>query len=150
MGKEFKNRKAFHDYFFLEEFEAGIVLSGTEIKSIRAGKVSFKDSYARIDDGEIWLYNLHISPYEKGNVFNHEPERKRKLLLKKREIHKLIKKVEEKGLTLIPKKIFINDRGYAKVILAIAKGKKLYDKRETLRRKDEERDRQRRQKNGYR
>jgi len=148
MIREFKNRKAFHDYYFLEELESGIVLTGTEIKSIRAGKVSFKDSYARIENGEVWLYNLHISPYDKGNVFNHEPERKRKLLLKRKEIQKLSKKVEEKGMTLIPKKIFINNRGLAKIILAVAKGKKLYDKRETLRRKDEERDWERRKKDG--
>jgi len=148
MIREFKNRKAFHDYYFLEELESGIVLTGTEIKSIRAGKVSFKDSYARIENGEVWLYNLHISPYDKGNVFNHEPERKRKLLLKRKEIQKLSKKVEEKGMTLIPKKIFINNRGLAKIILAVAKGKKLYDKREILRRKDEERDWERRKKDG--
>ena len=133
----FRNRKASRNYFFIQELEAGIVLKGTEIKSIRAGKLSFKDSYGKIENGEIWLYNLHISSYEHSGAFGHEPERKRKLLLNKREIRKLIQKVEEKGFTLIPKEIYINEKGLVKVKLAVARGKRLYDKRESIRKKDE-------------
>lgn len=144
--KMIKNKKAFHNYFFLLEMEAGIVLKGSEIKSIRGGKLSFKDSYGRIEKGEIWLYNFHISPYEHSGRFNHEPERKRKLLLNKREIKKITQQVEEKGLTLVPKGIYINDKGLAKVLLAVAKGKKLYDKRETIKKRDEEREIQRKSK----
>ena len=134
-----KNRKASHEYFFLEEYEAGIALKGTEIKSIRAGKVNFKDSYAKIENDGMWLYNLHISPYEHAAHFNHDPERKRKLLLTKREIHKLKKKVEEQGYTLIPKNLYINKKGLAKLTLALSKGKKDYDKRDSIKKKDEER-----------
>lgn len=136
----FKNRKAAHNFFFVEEVEAGIVLMGTEIKSIRAGKINFKDSYARIQNDEVWLYNLHISPYTHASTFNHEPERIRKLLLNKREIKRLKKKVEERGMTLVPKELYINENGLAKVVLALAKGKKLYDKREVLQKKDEARE----------
>ncbi|MCK4653171.1 MAG: SsrA-binding protein SmpB [Candidatus Cloacimonetes bacterium] len=136
----FRNRKASRNYFFIQELEAGIVLEGTEIKSIRAGKLSFKDSYGKIENGEIWLCNLHISSYEHSGAFGHEPERKRKLLLNKREIRKLTQKVEEKGFTLIPKEIYINEKGLVKVKLAIARGKRLYDKRETIRKKDELKD----------
>jgi SsrA-binding protein len=139
-----RNKKASHDYYFIQEWEAGIVLQGTEIKSIKQSKVNFKDSYARIENGEIWLYNLHISPYEHGNINNHEPERKRKLLLQKREIKKMTSKVEEKGMTLVPKDIYINDKGLAKLTLALAKGKRLYDKRDVLQKKDEMREQQRR------
>ena len=135
--KIFRNRKAAHNFFFIQDFEAGIVLKGTEIKSIRAGKLSFKDSYGKIEDGEIWLINLHISSYEHYGAFDHDPERKRKLLLNKREIRKIRQNIEEKGMTLVPKEIYINDKGLAKVKLAIAKGKRNYDKRETLRKKDE-------------
>ena len=135
--KIFKNRKAAHNYYFFQELEAGIILKGTEIKSIRAGKLSFKDSFAKIENNEIWLHNLHISVYEKGNIFNHDPERKRKLLLNRREIKKLKYQVEERGMTLIPKDFYINDVGLAKMTLALARGKKLYDKRDTLRKKDE-------------
>ncbi|OPX28838.1 MAG: SsrA-binding protein [Candidatus Cloacimonas sp. 4484_143] len=134
--KIFKNRKASHNFFFVQEFEVGIVLMGTEIKSIRAGKISFKDSYARIEDNEIWLHNLHISPYDKADHFNHDAERKRKLLLNKREIKKITIQVEEKGLTLVPKNLYINDNGLVKITLAVAQGKKLYDKREALQKKD--------------
>ncbi|HCX72324.1 MAG TPA: SsrA-binding protein [Candidatus Cloacimonas sp.] len=144
--RKFRNKKAFHNYYFLEELEAGIALKGTEIKSIRAGKISFKDSYARVEDDEVWLYNLHISPYSHAGNFNHEPERKRKLLLHKREIRKLKKKVEERGMTLVPKELFINEDGLAKVVLTVAKGKKLYDKREVLQKKDEAREMQRKMK----
>ena len=145
----FKNRSAGHHYFFINELEAGIVLSGTEIKSIRAGKVSFKDSYARIDEGELWLVNLHISPYDKGNIYNHDPERKRKLLMKKHEIRRLQKKMEEQGLTLVPKELYINDKGLCKVNIALAKGKKVYDKREDIQKKDLIRERERKEKNPY-
>jgi SsrA-binding protein len=145
--KIFKNRKAYHNYFFLQEFEAGIVLQGTEVKSVRSGKLNFKDSFARIEDNEIWLYHMHISVYERGSYSNHEPERKRKLLLNRREIKKIMKYTEEKGMTLIPKEVLINDKGLVKVNVAIAKGKKTYDKRDTLKEKDALRDAQRRMKN---
>ena len=143
---EFTNRKAQHDYFFVQEIEAGIVLKGTEIKSIRLGKVNFKDSYARIDDGEVWLYNLHISPYEKTTYFNHEPTRKRKLLLHKSEIKRLKIKVDQDGMTLVPKAIFINENSKCKVMLALAKGKKSYDKRDTIQAKDLKRETERKEK----
>lgn len=143
--KLFRNRAASHNFFFVDELETGIVLKGTEIKSIRAGKINFKDSYARIEKGEVWLYHLHISPYEKGNIFNHNPERKRKLLLNKREIKKLSKKVEEQGFTLVPKELYINDEGRCKLTLAVAKGKKLYDKREDIKKKDIEREHKRKE-----
>jgi SsrA-binding protein len=145
--KIFNNRKAAYNYFFLHEFEAGIVLQGTEIKSIREGRLNFKDSFAKIENHEVWLYNLHISPYEQGSYFNHEPERKRKLLLNRREIRKMSKFVEEKGMTLIPKAIFINDNNLAKVKLVVAKGKRTFDKRDSLQKKDEMREVQRRIKN---
>lgn len=141
--KEFKNRKASHNYFFVQEFEAGIVLLGTEIKSIRAGKISFKDSYAQIDNGEVWLHNLHISPYSHGGYANHEPERVRKLLLNHREIIKIQRKVEEQGMTLVPKNLYINGLGKAKLTLCLAKGKRLYDKREVMQEKTTKRENER-------
>lgn len=141
--RSLKNKKAEHDYFLLQIYEAGIVLTGTEVKSIRAGKLNFKDSYARIESGEVWLYNLHISVYEQGSYMNHEPERKRKLLLHQREIRKLYLKLEEKGYTLIPTEIFINEKGLVKINLALAKGKHKYDKREALRQKEELRESER-------
>lgn len=131
----FENRKAKFEYFFVQEWEAGIALVGTEIKSIRDGKLNFKDSYARIIDNEVWLYNLHISPYEKGSFFNHEAERKRKLLLHKKEIKKMKSKIDEQGMTLVPKKIYVNEKGKCKVIIALAKGKKNFDKRDSLQEK---------------
>ena len=141
--KTFINRSAKHDYFFEEVIEAGIVLVGTEIKSIRKGNLNFKDSFAKIEKGEVWLYNLHISHYDKGNIYNHAPERKRKLLLNKREIRKLAKKTEEQGYTLVPRDIYINDEGLCKVSLALAKGKKLYDKREDIQKRDLQREEER-------
>lgn len=138
-----KNRKALHEYFVIQKFEAGIALVGTEIKSIRAGKLNFKDSYAKVDKGECWLMTLHISPWEKASFFNHQAERPRRLLLHKNEINRLKSKVEEQGMTLIPLEIYINEQGFCKVSLALAKGKKLYDKRESLQKKDMERDRAR-------
>lgn len=133
------NKRAFHEYTILEKFQAGIVLTGTEIKSVRAGKVNLKDSFAKIEKGEAWLYKSHISPYEMGNIYNHEPERKRKLLLTKLEIRKLTDKMKGTGETLVPLKMYITG-GWAKVELGLAKGKKLHDKRETIAAKDVKRD----------
>lgn len=147
--KLFKNKKAIFNYFIVQEIEAGIVLQGTEIKSIRAGKINFKDSYARIENNEIWLYNLHIGIYEQGSYYNHEPERKRKLLLNRAEIRKLIIKTEEKGNTLVPTQLYINDNGIAKVKIALATGKRKFDKRDSIQKKDEERSIQRSLKNNF-
>ena len=133
------NRAAAHEYHLLERFEAGLVLTGTEVKSIRGGQVNLKDSFAQIRNGEAWLFNCHISPYEYGNRQNHDPLRTRKLLLHAQEIRRLTGKVEEKGFTLIPTKIYLN-KGRIKCEIALAKGKKLYDKRETERRKDADRE----------
>jgi SsrA-binding protein len=131
-----KNKKASHDYEFLEKFIAGIILSGTEIKSIRLGKATIADSYCLFENGELYLRGMHISEYWWGNLNNHDPLRDRKLLLKSRELRKIERKVKETGLTIIAIKVFINERGLAKAEIAIAKGKKEYDKRETLKRKD--------------
>jgi len=129
-----QNRKAWHDYEILDTYEAGLVLQGSEVKSLREGRASLKDSYAKIEDGEVFLLNFHISPYPQAGQFNHDPLRPRKLLLHKREIKRLIGKTTERGLTLIPLKVYFS-RGYAKVELAVAKGKRLYDKREELKRR---------------
>jgi len=134
------NRRARYDYFILETYEAGIALTGTEVKSLRKGKASLQDSFARVEKGELVLYDLHISPYEAGNIFNHEPKRPRRLLMHKQEIMRLYGKLREKGLTLIPLKIYFNERGLAKVELALAKGKKLYDKREAAAERDAQRE----------
>ncbi len=131
------NRKARHEYHILETWEAGLVLRGPEVKSLRAGKVSFQDAFARIEGGEVWLYSLHIAPYEQANRENVDPTRTRKLLLRSSEIRKLVGSVEEKGNTLIPLDIYFR-RGYAKVTLALARGKKLHDKREKLKRRTQE------------
>jgi SsrA-binding protein len=141
--KSIKNRKAEHEYYIVQTLEAGIVLTGTEIKSIRAGKVNFKDSYAKVENGECWLMNLHISPWEKASFFNHDPERKRKLLLNRHEIKRLKAKTDEQGMTLVPLEMYINENGICKVKLALAKGKHSYDKRETLQKKDLEREKER-------
>ncbi len=133
------NKKAFHDYFILEKIEAGICLLGTEVKSLREGRINLKDSYAAIRDGEPWLINCHISPYSHGNRENHEPARTRKLLLHSGEIRKLIGKTQEKGLTLIPLRVYLV-RGKVKIELGLARGKKLYDKRESERRKESDRE----------
>lgn len=133
------NRKAFHDYFIQESMEAGIVLLGTEVKSIRDGRINLKDSFARLEKGELYLYNCHISPYRHGNIANHEPMRRRKLLLKKREIDRYIGQTQIKGLTLIPLKVYFK-RGWVKVELGLAKGKNLYDKRETEAKKTAQRE----------
>ncbi len=132
------NRKARHEYFIEETYEAGIALTGTEVKSIRQGKVNVKDSYASIEKGEVFLNNMHISPYEQGNIFNVDPLRKRKLLLHKREIRKLMVATTQKGYTLVPLSVYIKD-GLVKIELAVAKGKKLYDKREDIAKRDAER-----------
>lgn len=134
-----ENRKAYHDYFVEEKLEAGIKLTGTEIKSIRNGRVNLKDSFARVEDGEVWLYQMHISPYEQGNRFNHDPLRKRKLLLHKSEINKLMGKVQQEGLTLVPTKIYLK-RGLAKIELGVCRGKKLYDKRQEIAKRDAKRE----------
>lgn len=136
------NRKARHDYHIEETYEAGIVLTGTEIKSIRAGRVNIRDSYARVENGEVFLLNAHISPYEQGNRYNHDPLRPRKLLLNKREIRQLHSKTQEKGLTLIPLRIYLKN-GRAKLELAVARGKKLYDKREDIAARDAKREMER-------
>lgn len=129
------NRKAYHDYHIDESITCGIILTGTEVKSIRSGKVQLKDSFARIENGEAWLYNCHISQYQFGNRFNHPPLRRRKLLLKKRELLKLYGKIKEKNYALVPLKIFFSGN-WAKLELALAKGKKQYDKRERLKKKE--------------
>lgn len=140
------NKKAYHDFFIEETYEAGIVLTGTEIKSVRQGKVSIKESYARIRDGEMMLYGMNISPYEQGNRFNVDPLRERKLLLHKQEIRKLIGQTTLKGLTIVPLKVYINEEGRAKVEIGLARGKKNYDKREDIAKRDAKRDMERRMK----
>ncbi|MGC2873742.1 SsrA-binding protein SmpB [Ihubacter sp. rT4E-8] len=130
------NKKARHDYFIEEVYEAGIVLTGTEIKSVRAGKVSIKESYAKIEKGEMWIYGMNISPYEQGNRFNVDPLRARKLLLHKQEIRKLIGYTTMKGMTLVPLNMYINEDGRAKMEVAVARGKKNYDKRDDMAKKD--------------
>lgn len=130
-----RNKKARHDFFIEETLEAGIELAGTEVKSIRSGKVNIKDSFARIDKGELYLYNMHISPYEKGNIYNRDPVRTRKLLVHKKEIRKLIGYTQQKGLTLVPLAVYIT-RGLVKIELAVARGKKHYDKRQDLAKRD--------------
>ena len=138
-----QNKKAFHDFFIEETFECGIELVGTEVKSLREGRVNLKDSYASVSNGEVYIKNMHISPYEKGNIFNKDPLRERKLLLHKYEILKLVGKIKEKGYSLIPTKVYLKN-SLVKVELALAKGKKLYDKREDIAKKDAKRDMDRR------
>jgi len=130
------NRKAFHDYHIEERLEAGIMLRGTEVKSLRDGLVNLRDSYASVNHGEVFLHNCHINPYSHGNIMNHEPLRTRKLLLHQKEITQLIGKTQQKGLTLIPLRIYFGPRGHAKVELALAKGKKQYDRRETIKERE--------------
>ncbi len=134
-----ENRKARHDYFIEETYETGIVLTGTEVKSLRAGKANLKDSYAQVENGEMFLFNMHISPYEQGNRYNVDPVRARKLLLHKGEISRLFGKVKQQGLTLVPLKVYFK-RGRAKVELSLARGKKTFDKREALAEKDAKRE----------
>jgi SsrA-binding protein len=137
------NRRARHEYFILESYEAGIALRGTEVKSLRKGDGNLNDAYAMLVNGEVWLFNMHISPYEHGNINNHEPRRERKLLLTKKEIRRLIGRTTEKGLTLIPLRVYFKG-GRAKIELALAKGKKMYDKREDVKRREHEREMERR------
>ena len=142
------NRKAFHDYTIFEKFVAGIVLTGTEIKSIRENAINLKDSFCKIEDNEIFLYNCHISPYEQGNRYNHEAERTRKLLLTKKEILKMHSKIKKDGYTIVPLEVFIT-KGFAKVEIGLAKGKKLHDKRDDIAKKDQKREMDRARKNSY-
>jgi SsrA-binding protein len=139
-----KNKKAWHEYFLVEQFTAGIMLLGTEIKSIREGKVNLTDSYCAFEGNELYLLNAHISEYKFGNQFNHIAKRARKLLLNRQELKKIIGKTREKGLTIVPIELFINEKGLCKVTISIAKGKKMYDKRETLKTKDNKREMDRR------
>jgi SsrA-binding protein len=142
------NKRAYHEFHILEKFEGGMVLSGTEVKSLRMGKVQMADAFARIEQGEVWIYNMHISPYTHGNIYNVDPLRRRKVLLKKTEISRLLGKTREKGLTVIPLKLYwLGD--WAKVELGLAKGKQLHDKRDTIAKKDQERDMQRTLKETY-
>ncbi len=133
------NKKALRDYNILERIEAGIELKGCEVKSLRRGSINFKDSFARIEDGEVLLYHTHISPYAEASYLNVEPERVRKLLLHKRQIIKLWQNVSQKGLTLVPLRVYFNDRGIAKIELALCKGKKQYDRRDTIKRREQDR-----------
>lgn len=133
-----QNKKARHDYSILDTIEAGMVLQGTEIKSVRNSRINLKDGFVRIRNGEAYLYNVHISPYDQGNIFNHDPLRTRKLLLHKKQIQKLANEAKNPGTTIVPLKVYIKD-GFAKVLIGLAKGKREYDKRETLKRKDQER-----------
>ncbi len=137
------NKKAYRDYFFTEKWECGIALTGGEVKSLRAAEVTFTDSFARLEKEEVYLHNLHITPYLQASYLNDSPDRPRKLLLHKKEIRKIMGYVAQKGLALIPTKIYFNNRGFAKVEIALGKGKKLYDKRETVKKRDIDRDIQR-------
>lgn len=134
------NKKAFRDYFLEEKWECGIELKGGEVKSVRAGEVNFKDSFALPEGEEVFLYNLHISPYAQAGVWEEDSDRRRKLLLHKREIKKILGKTTQKGLTLIPTRIYFNNHGFVKVEIALARGKRLYDKRETVKKRDVQRD----------
>ena len=136
------NKKAYFDYFIEDKYEAGVALHGTEVKSIRMGKCSIKESYIKIENGEVFIYGMHISPYEKGNIFNKDPLRVRKLLLHRYEINKLMGKVAEKGYTVVPLKVYLKD-SLVKMEIGLARGKKLYDKRETLAKKDQKREAER-------
>lgn len=144
-----QNRRASHDYFIEETYEAGLVLKGTEIKSVRAGKVSIQDAHARVINGEVFVINMHIAPYEQGNQFNHDPVRTRKLLLHKTEINRLVGATQRDGYTLVPLRVYIKN-GYAKLLIGLGKGKKKYDKREDLKRKQMQRDIDRAMKEAYR
>ena len=136
------NKKASHDYFILDTYEAGIALAGTEVKSLRMGKCSIKEAFIRIENGEIFIYGMHISPYEKGNIFNKDPLRVRKLLLHKSEINKLLGKIKEKGMAIVPLRVYFSG-SLVKVEIGLAKGKKLYDKRDDIAKKDQKREAER-------
>src|SRR6267154_1243976 len=137
---DLKNRQAFHEYFIDTRYVAGLVLLGTEVKSLREGKASFNDSYCLIDQGELWLKSFHIAEYSHGTMNNHDPLRDRKLLLQKREIRKIENKLKEKGYTLIPLRVFFNEKNLAKIEIGLAKGKKLHDKRESIKQREVERE----------
>ena len=141
-GVAITNRKARHEYHIGDTFEAGIVLAGTEVKSLRAGKASIQESFCKLENGEVWIHGMHIAPYEQGNRWNVDPLRPRKLLLHKGEIHKITRQLQEKGLTLVPLKLYFS-RGYAKLVIGLARGKKLYDKREAIAKRDAQREQQR-------
>lgn len=136
------NKKAYHDYFIEEKYEAGLVLHGTEVKSLRLGKCSIKEAFVRIEKGEVWVYGCHVSPYEKGNIFNKDPLRPKKLLLHRAQIDKLLGKMKEKGYTLVPLEVYF-DKGHAKIEIGLARGKKLYDKRADIAKKDTRREAER-------
>lgn len=138
------NRKAEHEFFLLDRFQAGIVLTGTEVKSIRRGKAQLTDAYCFFQGGELWVRNLHISPYDQGSVYNHEPRRNRKLLLTARELRKLRNRMEEKGMTIVPTKIYFNERNFCKLEIALSRGRKSYDKRDRIKERDVKRDLERR------
>ncbi len=144
------NRKAYHDYFIEEKFEAGIMLQGTEVKSLRDGRVNLQDSYASVKEGQIFLHHCHISPYSHGNLSNHEPLRTRKLLLHRKEINKLLVKTQQQGLTIIPLRIYFSKRGLAKVEIGLAKGKKQHDRRESIKTREASREVERAMKSGKR
>lgn len=137
---EIKNRSVYHEYFIDAKYDAGMVLLGTEVKSLKAGKASFNDSYCLLQDGEVWIKSLHIAEYSHGTVNNHDPVRDRKLLLQKREIKKIAAKLKEKGYTLVPLRIYFTDKRFAKIEIGLAKGKKMHDKRESIKQKDVERE----------
>lgn len=136
------NKKAYHDYFVDEKYETGLVLHGTEVKSLRMGKCSIKEAFIRIENGEVWIYGMHVSPYEKGNLFNKDPLRPKKLLMHKSEINKLLGKVKEKGITLVPLQVYFKD-GRAKLEIGLCRGKKLYDKRNDIAKRDMQREAER-------
>ena len=136
------NKKAYHDYFIEEKYECGIALHGTEVKSLRMGKCSIKESFVRIENGEVYVYGMHVSPYEKGNIFNKDPLCVKKLLLHKQEINKLVGKIKEKGFTLVPLQVYFSN-GRAKIEIGLARGKKLYDKRDDIAKKDQRRETER-------
>lgn len=137
---EIRNRSAYHDYYIEDKYDAGLVLAGTEVKSLREGRASFNDSYCFFHKGELWIKSLHITPYSHGTVNNHDPVQERKLLMHKKELRKLEAKIKEKGYSIVPLRIFFNEKGLAKLEIGLGKGKKLYDKRETIKQRDTERD----------
>lgn len=137
---EIRNRQAYYEYFIDDKFDAGMVLTGTEVKSLRAGKASFNDAYCYINKGELYIKSLHIAEYSHGTMNNHDPLRERKLLLNKRELKKIESKIKEKGITVVPLRIFFSEKGLAKIEIGLGKGKKLYDKRETIKQRDTQRE----------
>lgn len=137
---EIRNRQAYYDYFIDDKYDAGMMLTGTEVKSLRAGRASFNDSYCYFDKGELWIKSLHIAEYSHGTSSNHDPLRERKLLLNKKELRKIEGKIKDKGVTVVPLRIFFSEKGLAKIEIGLGKGKKLYDKRETIKQRDTERE----------